>query len=400
VISRSREVAGLSNFSNIELLETIMLGFLKSIDIHCTVAAALFVLGSFLAFVYGVALRNHIVDDEKENDLPDGEIGDMEATRLINVWHARFDLQGLLATSVFINACAWVVFSIVIIKLTWVLSSKGKYSLGSTVTIAVLAVGGAVAEFLASLLFLGANRAMINIANRFELDTWIMLAGSGFEDSDFGSSSTNDSANGPSSTNNDPVVEPPQSNGTATVPNTPINATAPTNGTGSDIGGDRLLENNFDTDQNNEDDDKDNFYIDGDESNKQYDGDGLGWKTLELLRAVSDGMVSFIDAIEYLFISAILFMTFFAVLRKGRGVFSLWWAVFGLLVAVVSLAQFLTTALSFDATSPLRSFSNALVFINQVFLLPIWLIWLGRQLKEAQAATVDETEDKETGALS
>jgi hypothetical protein len=415
-------------------------GFLKSRDIHCTAASALLLLGSFLAFVYRVALRRRITYNEEQSG---GKFGAFETSLLISTWHARFDLQWLLSTAVFVNACAWVVFSIVIIKLTWVLRCKGKYSLGSTVTIAVLAVGGGVAEFLASLLCLGANRAMSDISNRYELNTWIQLRGSGFDRSEsLGSALVGDAApadDAAAATDETRLTDAPtdapadvpsfaptdfeidavpsfaptdvqidavpsfdptdvQINGVPSFAptdvlidgptNTPTDAPtfAPTISPTGPYTPDRLLTNNFDISAYNvnDDDEKGDYYIDGDESNNKYDGDGLGWKSLELLHAVSNGLVSFIDAIEYLFISAILFMTFCAVLRKGRAVFSMSWAIFGLLVAAMSLAQFLTTVLAFDTFSPLRPYSNALLLINQVCLLPIWVFWLGRQLKEAQ----------------
>lgn len=362
--------------------------FVKSRDTHCVITAGLFLLGNFLSAVYMIALPLTI--DRVERKWGE-ELGELGVGNLVTLWIARLRLQGLQTTAIFISAFAWIFFAIVLMKLTWVLSSRGKHSLGSTFTIGVLAVGGSLSEFISSLLYIGMCRAMTHIIETYELNSWVRLRGPGF---------ANDTSQGqydgvePIDTDFGQEMTVPGAQSATLAPSeSPIDALTPTGSPiaslGSGIpgdeailnGGDRYLDaqNNIDLDEFDYQDQ--DYYVDGDTNNDSYDADGLGWKTLEMIRAVSIGLLRFVDTAEYLFISAILFMTFVAIYRSGRSLFSMSWAYFGLLLSALSMAQFLTDVLATDAPSPLYSISVALFFVNQVFLLPTWVLWLGQQLK-------------------
>jgi hypothetical protein len=371
-------------------------------DCHCYIAAVLFLLGNFLRLYKDVVLMRDLADLEVENKV---YYNDLQPLQLASTWTARFATSNLLTASILVTSCAWIFLAIVLIKLAWALSAKGTVAIGSSATIAVLAIAGSLAELLANLFFLGANKAMLSIVETYELNNWITLNGDGFdntqvrqrrfldEDEQAEAARVAESA-GRGNTTNDVEEDDSPFGGRDDDNYNEQEDLADYDDTFNDVqdvGGDDGP-NNFDFEGLRDDPEVDDeFQIDGDFSNSEYDEDGLGWKSLELAYATSKGMVQLVDSVEFLILAAIL-VTIFWVVRRRRATglsFSRYWSFLGLLMAFVAFIQSLLALSAYDVWDRRNKAAIYLMAFNQVILLPIWLIWLGLQMKDATESGID-----------
>lgn len=97
----------------------------------------------------------------------------LEPDYLEKDWDFRLRTRGLFLSSGFLNAVAWVIFAYPIIQMAWLLSRQGTKSISVNVSIMILAIGGAVTEWLSQLFWIGMNVASTNIVKVFNLDDWV-----------------------------------------------------------------------------------------------------------------------------------------------------------------------------------------------------------------------------------
>jgi hypothetical protein len=379
-------------------------------DCHCLIAAALFMIGNFLTFYQDLALHRELFYMDAEEKV---YYNDLQPLRLAATWTARFDNDNLQTAAIFVTSFAWIFLAIVLIKLAWVVSAKGTVAIGSSATIVVLALAGSLAELLANLLFLGTNKAMIYIVQTYELNNWIALNGSGFDNDN---NNTNPDrrflqgeAGTDNSTANDGADEDDDEARQAALAGENAGAFAgrdnddhydeqedladygdtfvdyADDNAGDDAGDDQ---NNFDFESIRDDPDDDEFQIDGDFSNSEYNEDGLGWKTLELAYVTSKGMLQLIDSVEFILLAAIL-VTIFLAVRRGGASFSKAWTYLGLVMAFVAIIQFGLAVSAYEMWDRQNRIAAILLAINHVILLPIWLVWLGWQMKDAAESSMD-----------
>lgn len=352
-------------------------------DCHCFVAAALFLLGHLLSTLKEARVQNELNFFEVEEV---EYYNDLQPVQVANTWITRLDNAGIDTAAIIITSVAWMFFAIVMIKLAWALSSGGKKHMGSSITIAVLAVSGSLAELLANLLYLGSRKAMFNILETYELNDWIQLRGEGFKvdplpEGLVPGADRRSLQNDFDDLEDDPD-EFPLDEGDEGDDN--YNEYQPQDF--NDLGDtfedyeDYGEQDNFDFDALVDEDEGDEYMIDGDYSNEDYSEDGLGWKSLELMNTVSTGMVSLIDSVEFVLLAAIM-VTMYMAVRQGAS-FSKAWTYLGLGMAGISLLQFILAISSMDTFGMINSFNVALMAINQVILFPIWLVWLGLQMKD------------------
>jgi hypothetical protein len=135
-------------------------------DLHCYLAAFLFILGSILDIVYMVRLRNfgpYKNFEEYENLNPE----DLQLE-----WDFRLQNEGLDLASGLVNSVAWFVFVVPVIKMAWIQSGGGTRQVGTLIMIVVLAIGGSSCELVARLLSIGCNSALNWLAADFNLSNW------------------------------------------------------------------------------------------------------------------------------------------------------------------------------------------------------------------------------------
>jgi hypothetical protein len=113
--------------------------------------------------------------------------------------------------------------------------------------------------------------------------------------------------------------------------------------------------------------------------------DMIGWRTLEMISIAISGLILWIDAVEYLFLSGILVIFAFSI-RKDNELFGMRWAKFGLILAVLGIINFAVAILRFDNWGAFSATGALINILNQLILFPIWLVWLGRLLPKAEEA--------------
>lgn len=125
--------------------------------------------------------------------------------------------------------------------------------------------------------------------------------------------------------------------------------------------------------------------------------DGLGWKTLEILRVGLRGMLFWVESVEYLFLAAIFVLIFVVVAQSTTRTFSRSWAAAGLAIAVVSMLEF---------TECMRAYTHGrgiwgvmLGVVNHTLLFPVWFIWLGRLFSEEKQGAPPTTAQAMTGSV-
>jgi hypothetical protein len=117
--------------------------------------------------------------------------------------------------------------------------------------------------------------------------------------------------------------------------------------------------------------------------------DEIGWRTLEMIDIAISGLLLWIDAIEYLCLSAILILLLVSIRNsQGYKLFGMRWAYFGLVMACLGIIEFAAAILRFENWGTFSAIGFFINVLNQLFLFPIWLIWLGRQLPKAEAVAL------------
>jgi Ca2+/Na+ antiporter len=111
--------------------------------------------------------------------------------------------------------------------------------------------------------------------------------------------------------------------------------------------------------------------------------DDMGWKALEISFTVFHGLLSFIDSFEWFCLFIILVCTAYSVVTMQDRVFNIWWARFGLLVAVLSIFDLAAGIVLFTDNHKFIRAAIGISAVNMIFFLPAWLIMLAIQLPKA-----------------
>lgn len=88
-------------------------------------------------------------------------------------WNFRLSKKSIFLSSGFLNAIAWMLFAYPIIQMAWLLSKQGTRSISVNVSIIMLALGGALTEWLSHLFWIGMNVASTQLVEKFNLDNWL-----------------------------------------------------------------------------------------------------------------------------------------------------------------------------------------------------------------------------------
>jgi hypothetical protein len=111
--------------------------------------------------------------------------------------------------------------------------------------------------------------------------------------------------------------------------------------------------------------------------------DDMGWKALEVTYTVFHGLLSFIDSFEWFCLFIILVCTAHSVVSMQDRVFNIWWARFGLLVALLSIFDLAAGIVLFNDDHHFIRAAMGVSAVNMIFFLPTWLIMLAIQLPKA-----------------
>lgn len=118
-------------------------------------------------------------------------------------------------------------------------------------------------------------------------------------------------------------------------------------------------------------------------------GDLMGWRTVEVVNVAVNGLAVWVDSLEWLFLSMILFLVFFSVASKQDSLWSMRWAILGVVIGVLSFMDFSFSVLRFKSWRTFSTLAFAVTCITRLVLMPIWLVWLSRILYVVQEAGKD-----------
>jgi hypothetical protein len=118
--------------------------------------------------------------------------------------------------------------------------------------------------------------------------------------------------------------------------------------------------------------------------NDTYDGeDGIGWRSLEVSHIVLHGLTTYVDAFEWVCLFFILALIMHSVGSMQNPVLNIWWARFGLLVALLCIFDLASAVLLFFDQHTYTRFALGISIINTLIFLPAWLTILAFTLPGA-----------------
>jgi len=135
-------------------------------DVTCALAAAFFFASNLLSMVYEIRFRNRSHFDY-------ASMTDFDPDYVQKEWEFRSDHRGTAILVGGLNAMAWLIFSIPVLQLSWILSKGGRRKIGVHITMAVLVLAGSFSEFMAWLFTVGTVTVSEWISRSFNLDNWL-----------------------------------------------------------------------------------------------------------------------------------------------------------------------------------------------------------------------------------
>mmetsp|Transcript_13664 Transcript_13664/g.39060 ORF Transcript_13664/g.39060 Transcript_13664/m.39060 type:complete len:293 (+) Transcript_13664:147-1025(+) len=122
-----------------------------------------------------------------------------------------------------------------------------------------------------------------------------------------------------------------------------------------------------------------NFELDGWISN--LDDSGLGWKTLEVAYVVTQGMVWFVDAFEWLVLFFVMLLIHISVRGfEDYATLGGCWNYLSLFISLFSLLDFIAEVLRLDGFKTFSQIAFWYAALNRLVFIPLWLFLLSRSL--------------------
>jgi hypothetical protein len=135
-------------------------------DISSLTAALLFVLGNILDYVYKNKFRSR-------SHFSYADFTALDPAFIEEEWEYLSEYRSLELAAGVMNAMAWFALMIPLLQVAWIQSHSGTRQVGVHVTVAALALGGSMTEFIARLLQIGTSLAGEWLAKDFNLDNWL-----------------------------------------------------------------------------------------------------------------------------------------------------------------------------------------------------------------------------------
>ena len=88
-------------------------------------------------------------------------------------WMFKIDTKALEYSIGYVKAAFWLVFTLPMIEMAWILSKRGTRSLGCNVGIAFFTLAGSWSKWFATILWTGMYISLIMLADNFNLDNWL-----------------------------------------------------------------------------------------------------------------------------------------------------------------------------------------------------------------------------------
>jgi len=88
-------------------------------------------------------------------------------------WAEKYSARSLEYAAGFLKGAFWIVFSLPVVEMAWVLSRKGTRSLGCNIGIAVFALAGSWSKWFTAIFWNGIYISFIQLSKNFNLDDWL-----------------------------------------------------------------------------------------------------------------------------------------------------------------------------------------------------------------------------------
>ena len=118
------------------------------------------------------------------------------------------------------------------------------------------------------------------------------------------------------------------------------------------------------------------------------DGDGIGWRDLELNHVLTSGLIWIVDSFEWVCLGGIFTFSFFSVYnwrKEELTTFSPRWNALGLFIGLLAFIEFAAEIVRFEGFKLATPIVLLYASLCRIILIPAWILSLGFQLPKATA---------------
>ena len=130
-----------------------------------------------------------------------------------------------------------------------------------------------------------------------------------------------------------------------------------------------------------------------------HTNDDLGWKALEVTWLTTQGNRLWVDAFDWLALALLLYLMRVSVKSNNAraSTFPPLWSNLGVAIGGLAFVDFVADCARFSSHwQAFSALAGTLSFINTVILLPAWLLWFGKLIPGAKAATFSALADSDS----
>eukprot|EP00533_Pseudo-nitzschia_delicatissima_P010576 CAMPEP_0116096854 /NCGR_PEP_ID=MMETSP0327-20121206/10401_1 /TAXON_ID=44447 /ORGANISM="Pseudo-nitzschia delicatissima, Strain B596" /LENGTH=319 /DNA_ID=CAMNT_0003588581 /DNA_START=122 /DNA_END=1081 /DNA_ORIENTATION=+ len=120
-----------------------------------------------------VQITQYIMQSARWKEFDKEQYYSLIPANIADEWDAKYRQRALEYSSGFLKGAFWIVFSLPVIEMAWVLSRRGTRSLGCNVAIAVFCLAGSWSKWFSTILWTGIYISFIQLTNNFNLETWL-----------------------------------------------------------------------------------------------------------------------------------------------------------------------------------------------------------------------------------
>jgi len=134
----------------------------------------------------------------------------------------------------------------------------------------------------------------------------------------------------------------------------------------------------------------DSFVLTGWSSSGGDNDDTIGWKTLEIIYTIMNGMLLWVDAFEWICLFVIMILIYFSIGTQHNCGLSLGFGRLGLSIAFFCVLDFASDLFKFEDWRTFQRLTIGSTILNTCILLPLWLLWLSCTIQNVMPITNDD----------
>jgi hypothetical protein len=115
--------------------------------------------------------------------------------------------------------------------------------------------------------------------------------------------------------------------------------------------------------------------------------DQIGWRVVEILHTINNGIIMWVEAFEWLAMGGIMFLLFVSISTESEhpAVFSRRFGRLSLFISLVSVCTFAAHVFRIESHRVFVVWQFILLTVNVLILYPLWFVYLSKRLPEAVA---------------